>query len=71
MNGLTISPATAQLKRWTTIRAQACRAGIQAFRTDPADGPIQYGSVRHGVPRLFADLDALESYVLEAIGATA
>jgi hypothetical protein len=64
-----ISPVTAYLKRWTTLRAIACRAGIQTFRTDPADGPIRFVSLRHGVPRLFDDLDAVERYVREACAA--
>lgn len=55
----------ADLKRWTTARAMACRVGIIAYRTDLADGPRQYFSVRFGVPRQHADLAALECYIDE------
>lgn len=60
-----VSPDTADLKRWSTARAIACRAGLIACRTDPLDGPRLYFTIRHGVPRQHADLKALELYVGE------
>jgi hypothetical protein len=56
---------TLDLKRWTTLRACACRAAVLTYRTDPLDGPQQYFSIRHGVPRLHADMAALEQYISE------
>jgi hypothetical protein len=58
-----VSPDTVDLKRWTDTRARACRVGVPTFRTDPADGPVQFFSVRFGVPRQHADMDALREYV--------
>ncbi len=62
-----MSPDTAALKRWTTVRAQACRAGVLAFRTDPLDGPPQFFTIRHAVPRHHESLDALESYIADPV----
>jgi hypothetical protein len=65
-----MSTDTADLKRWTTARACACRVGVIACRTDPIDGPRMYFTIRFGVPRQHADLAALEAYVAEIAQAT-
>lgn len=60
-----MSPLIADLKRWMNVRARGCCAGIIACRTDSLDGPRLYFTIRHGVPRQHADLDALELYITE------
>lgn len=62
---------TADLKRWTTARAMACRVGVIACRTDAQDGPRLYFTIRHAVPRQHADMAALEAYVAEIAQVTA
>lgn len=54
-------PATQLLKEWTNPRARACCRGVQAFRSDPVDGPVVYFTIHHGVPRVCPDLAALRS----------
>lgn len=60
-----MSPDTADLKTWTTMRARACRVGVIACRTDPLDGPRLVFTIRYGVPRQHADMVALECYIAE------
>lgn len=58
-----MNPATQLLKEWTNLRARACRKGVQAYRSDPIDGPVVFFTLHHGVPRVCLDLAALRSRV--------
>lgn len=51
------------LKTWITLRARAARQGVQAYRSDPADGTQVYVSVHHGVARIYPDMAALRSRI--------
>lgn len=58
-----MSAAIQLLKAWTTLRARACRQGVQAYRSDPADGPVVFFTLHHGVARIYPDMAALRSRV--------
>lgn len=58
-----MSGPTQTLKEWTTLRARACRQGVQAYRTDPADGPVLFFTLRNGVARIYPDMAALRSRI--------
>lgn len=64
-----MNPTTQLLKAWITLRARACRQGVQAYRSDPLDGPAVFFTIHHGVARVYPDMAALQSRVedLEAL----
>lgn len=53
--------ATSDLKAWSTLRAQLALHKVQAFRSDPADGPRSYFSISCGVARAYPDQAALRA----------
>lgn len=58
-----MSEAIQHLKAWTNVRARAARQGVQAYRSDPADGPVVYFTIHHAVPRVYPDLAALRARI--------
>lgn len=54
-----MTAATQLLKAWTTLRARACVQGVQAYRSDPVDGPVVFFTIHHGVARVYPDMAAL------------
>lgn len=58
-----MSAPVQDLKAWVTLRARACRQGVQAYRSDPVDGPVVFFSIHHGVARVYPDMAALRSRI--------
>ena len=58
----------ARQKTWQTLAARAALAGLQAWRSDAADGPQRFFVARFGLVRCCADLTELER-VVELAGA--
>lgn len=58
------------LKDFQDLTARGALHGLQLYRTDPADGPVSYFTVGHGVPRSYPDLPAVRARIqeLEAAG---
>jgi hypothetical protein len=60
-----VNADTQALKDWTTVRARAALLRIQAYRSDPADGPPCFFSVVNGTTTRHVDLQALRRLVEE------
>lgn len=65
-----MSPDMQALKDWTNLRARAALLKVQAYRTDPADGPVHYFTVNHGIAKQHPDLAALRARIEDFEGAT-
>jgi hypothetical protein len=63
-----MAPDTQALKDWTNLRARAALLKVQAYRTDPGDGPVHYFTVNHGIARQHADLAALRARIEDLEG---
>ena len=62
-------------KAWQSFRAHAARAGVQLFRTDPADGPPRYFAMVPGrdynrvyTVRELVSIDDLDDYIGRVAG---
>ena len=53
-------------KRWSDLAALAALHGLQAWRSDAADGPQRFFLGRFGLIRVCADLDELERVIERA-----
>lgn len=57
----TPADAASDLKAWATLRAQLALHKVQAFRSDPADGPRSYFTISNGVAKSYPDQAALRA----------
>lgn len=57
------APDLRDVKDFGDLRARAALHGTQLYRTDPADGPVTFFSVTHGVPRMYVGLASVRDRV--------